>query len=444
MVFYFVMLGDDCIFLTRSILVRGLSKKQFNVLVDVSLNIGDLRNCAVDMTRLYKSSDDMHYKKVNYKSVISGVKKRFDEEYSLVQAHIANAAIKKHVESFNGYVELKNKQIDKKYDRLIHKPRKRDSGKCLHNIIIPKQSITSSKKKLGEGFIELPLSREYKKQLDSGECRPRIKIPEDIRDKNIIQVEIIPINNGKMFKANFTYQVKKEPWNLENDNVMGIDLGVNNFATVVTTEGTPFIVGGRFLKNQIAFKCKKTAHYQSILNKQGIKKSNRIEKINNKFKGIQNNFLNHTTKYITDYCKEHNIGTIILGYNNKFQYKSNIGSKQNQIFTHFAFKKFKEKLETQCKKHDITLIIQEESYTSKSSFLDNDILPTHTTKHHTKYQFKGKRIKRGLYKTNNGTLINADVNAACNIIRKSKQKFDHERLCKWVQSAPSKIKLTQQ
>ena len=70
---------------------------------------------------------------------------------------------------------------------------------------------------------------------------------------------------------------------------MGIDLGVNNFATVVTTEEIPFIVDGRFLKNQIAFKCKKVAHYQSMLDKEGLKKSRRISRINNKFKQIQNN-----------------------------------------------------------------------------------------------------------------------------------------------------------
>ena len=132
-----------------------------------------------------------------------------------------------------------------------------------------------------------------------------------------------------------------------------------------------------------------------------------------------------------------------MGYNKNFQYKSNIGSIQNQVFSHYAFKQFKEKLETQCQLPDITLIIQEESYTSKSSFLDNDILPVYeeNQKKLNKYEFKGKRIKRGLYKTLKGKLINADVNAACNIIRKSKQKFNNERLCKWVQSAPAKIKL---
>ena len=311
----------------------------------------------------------------------------------------------------------------------------------LHNIIIPKESITSSKKKLAEGFIELPLSRKYKKELDDVKYRPRIKIPEDIRDKKIIQVEIIPIDNGRMFKANFTYQIEKEPLGLDKDNVMGIDLGVNNFATLVTTEGTPFIVDGRFHKKiNIAFKSKKCAHYQSILNKQGLKKSQRLTKINTKFKQIQNNYLNHVTRFILSICEKQDIGTIVLGYNKDFQNQSNMRPPQNQIFAHMAFKQFKEKLENKCKIHDITLIIQEESYTSKSSFLDNDILPTYQPNNNKTYKFKGTRIKRGLYKTSKGKLINADVNAAANIIRKCKQKFHVERLYKWVQYAPSKIK----
>ena len=116
---------------------------------------------------------------------------------------------------------------------------------------------------------------------------------------------------------------------------MGIDLGVNNFATVVTTEEIPFIVDGRFLKNQIAFKCKKVAHYQSMLDKEGLKKSRRISRINNKFKQIQNNYLNHVTNTIVNTCKDQNIGTIILGYNNNFQYQVDMGKKTKpNILTH--------------------------------------------------------------------------------------------------------------
>lgn len=210
---------------------------------------------------------------------------------------------------------------------------------------------------------------------------------------------------------------------------------------------------GRKLKNQIYFKCKKTAHYQSILNKQGRKTSNRIQKINQKFKNIQDNFLNQTVNFIIKKCKEQDVGTIVLGYNNNFQHKTNMGKKQNQIFSHIAFKQFKQKLETRCQIHEIDLIIQEESYTSQSSFLDEDILPEYQEKKDAenkgdkkkedkvKYEFKGNRVQRGLYETQNGKIINADVNAAANIIRKCKHRFNFELLCKWVQTTPSKIKL---
>ena len=304
------MSENSKMFLTKSIIIRGLNQKQYDVLVDVSSKLNELRNCAVEITKMFKASDGRHYKKTNYKSIISRVKTEFKKEYSITQASISNAVIKKHVESFNSYIALTNKKIDGKYDRKVNKPKKHDTDR-LHNIIIQKHSITSSKKKLEEGYIELPLSKAYKKTMKDKSCRPRIKIPEDIRDKKFIQVEIIPIDNGKMFKANFTYEMEVEPWDLNENNVMGIDLGVNNFAAIVTSEGTPYIVDGRGLKNQIYFKCKKVAHYMSILNKQGLKTSKRIQKINTKFQGKQNNFLNQTVHFILQQCLEQNIGTII-------------------------------------------------------------------------------------------------------------------------------------
>ena len=326
------IMNDDSIYLTESTLIRNLSRKQYEVLMDVSGKCNEIRNCAVEKTHLYKADDGIHYKKVDYRSISTTVKNSYPEIYSLVQAHIADATIKKHVESFNAYVVLLNRKIDGEYDKRLNKPKKHEHKR--HNIIIPKESITSSKKKLSEGYVYLPLSRKYKQLLPDKDCRPRIKIPENLRDKRIIQIEIIPIDNGRKFKANFTYEVKRTPLGLDKDKVMGIDLGVNNFATLVTTEGTPYIVDGRYLKNQIHFKCKTVSEIQSTLHKQGLTTSRRITRINNKFKGKQNNFLNHVTRFIIDECEKQDVGTIILGYNKDFQYKPNMGPRQNQIFTH--------------------------------------------------------------------------------------------------------------
>ena len=213
-VFRFMLDDDGCVFLTQGCFIRGLSKKQYDVLVDISLKLNDLRNCAVEKTPFVKSSDEKHYMKINFKQVIGNVKKEFGSIYSLIQAGVAGAAIKKHVDSFNGFVALKNKSIDGEYNLKVNSPQKHDVDR-LHNIIIPKGSITSSKKKLSEGYIELPLSRKYKKELESPDCRPKIKIPENIRDKKLVQVEIIPVDNGKVFKANFTYQEDIDSWDLD-------------------------------------------------------------------------------------------------------------------------------------------------------------------------------------------------------------------------------------
>ena len=118
----------------------------------------------VKKTPFVKIRDNKHFKSINFKSVISCVKKEFKSEYSYVQSSMADSAIKKHVDSFNGLVALKNKSIDGDYKLRVNPSRKHDTD-CLHNIIIPQGSITSSKKKLDAGYIELPLSREYKKTI---------------------------------------------------------------------------------------------------------------------------------------------------------------------------------------------------------------------------------------------------------------------------------------
>ena len=87
----------------------------------------------MEKTPFVKSADKKHFKKINFKSIINNVKEEFKSEYSFIQAHLASAAIKKHVDSFNGYVELKNKKIDGEYDRKVNPPKKHDDNR-LHNI----------------------------------------------------------------------------------------------------------------------------------------------------------------------------------------------------------------------------------------------------------------------------------------------------------------------
>ena len=116
-------------FLTKSIIIRGLPKKQYDVLVDVSSRINELRNCAVETTQMFKASDGKHYKKTNYIPIINEVKTKFNKEYSIIQTSISNATIKKHIESFNAFIALKNKKIDGEYDRKVNPPKKHDDNR---------------------------------------------------------------------------------------------------------------------------------------------------------------------------------------------------------------------------------------------------------------------------------------------------------------------------
>ena len=130
-----------------------------------------------------------------------------------------------------------------------------------------------------------------------------------------------------------------------------------------------------------------------------------------------------STRYIINYCINNDIGNIVLGYNSDFQKKSNIGKSNNQSFTSLPLGKLKDKLSYLSELYGIHLILQEESYTSKASFLDNDDIPVYNKNNNdsinNNYKFSGTRIKRGLYKSSKGILINADINGSLNILKKA-------------------------
>ena len=129
--------------------------------------------------------------------------------------------------------------------------------------------------------------------------------------------------------------------------------------------------------------------------------------------------MSKAAKKIVDYCITHDIGTLIIGYNETFQRSSDMGKANNQNFVNIPYGKLRSKIEYLCTLNNIAFIKQEESYTSKASFWDKDNIPTYNNNNPVSYVFSGKRLKRGLYRTANGNFLNADVNGALNILRKS-------------------------
>ena len=206
----------------------------------------------------------------------------------------------------------------------------------------------------------------------------------------------------------------------DDSRIISIDLGLNNLVTITNNIGIrSIIINGKGLKSKNIYYNYQIGKYQSILATVNQKdkekksyKSNRLTRLRVKRNNIMNDYIHKTTRYIINYCKENNIDTIVIG-NNKFQ-KQNKRKKQLKGLKNFIqvpIKRIIEQLRYKLEYEDIRLIETEESYTSKTSFLDNEKPNKETIP-------KGKRIRRGIFKRPNGEQVNADVNGSLQILSK--------------------------
>ena len=287
--------------------------------------------------------------------------------------------------------------------------------------------------------LTIPYSYTFKKKYDT---KIQIKVPKILEDKKIKEIQIIPKFNARFFEIQYTYEIQEEKIQLNTNNALAIDLGVNNLCTCITNTGKSFIIDGKKLKSINQFFNKQNAKLRSIKDKQNIKKQTKQQyMISRKRKNRIDDYINKTCRYIINYCLANDIGTLVIGYNQSFQNKANLGRKNNQIFTQLPFGKIREKLEYLCKRYNVNYILQEESYTSKASFFDNDELPIYNADNPQTYEFSGKRIKRGLYRTKNNYFLNADCNGALNILRKSKAVDLSILCCRGELDTPKRIRV---
>ena len=285
---------------------------------------------------------------------------------------------------------------------------------------LPKDGFTT----LVIGFVRLngnklilPYSNTFRKTHKPVE----IRIPPILADKKIKEIRIIPKSKARFFEIQYTYETECIQRNLNQNNALALDLGVNNLVTAVSSKGRSFIIDGKRLKSVNQWFNKENSRLQSIKDKQGFhKKTTNCQKILADKRNRQvNDYMSKTAKKIINYCITNNIGTLVVGYNETFQRNTDIGRQNNQNFVNIPFGKLRSKLEYLCELNGIAFVKQEESYTSKASFWDKDVIPLYNADNPQKYHFSGKRVKRGLYRTANGKLLNADVNGALNILRKS-------------------------
>ena len=225
------------------------------------------------------------------------------------------------------------------------------------------------------------------------------------------QLRIVP--KGGCYVLEIVYEKENQPLNLDKSRIASIDLGLNNFITMVNNIGEkPIIVNGKGIKSYNQYWNKQMAKYKSIsktTNK--LDWTNRLCRMTDKRNNKMDYFMHCASKFVVDSCLESNIGTIVIGKNKEWKQESNMRKTVNQHFVQLPYESFINKLKYKCEDYGIDLIETEESYTSGTSFLDNE-LPTKEN-----YD-KSRRKHRGLFISNKGVKINADVNAAYQIMKK--------------------------
>ena len=394
------------IYLTIKQQVKHLKKEEYNILRELCRTAKNLTNQAIYNVRQHYFQEKQFLK---YESNYHEMKN--SESYKLLNSNMAQQTLKDVNEMFKSFFSLIKLAKQGKYNfKHIRMPKYLPKNGYA-NLIIGMINIKD------DNILTIPYSYTFKKKY---ETKIQIKVPKVLENKKIKEIRIIPKFNARFFEIQYTYEIQEEEIKLNTNNALAIDLGVNNLCTCVTNTGKSFIMDGRKLKSINQFFNKQNAKLQSIKDKQNIKKQTKQQfLISRKRKNRIDDYINKTCRYIINYCLTNDIGTLVIGYNQSFQCKSNLGKRNNQIFTQLPFGKVREKLEYLCKRYNINYVLQEESYTSKASFFDNDDLPTYNMDNPQTYKFSGKRVKRGLYQTKDDYCFNADCNGALNILRKS-------------------------
>ena len=282
------------------------------------------------------------------------------------------------------------------------------------------------KEKDGRYLLVFPNTRCYKGEIKNGVIHlscTNIKI-KTLRAADFDCVRIVPATDCYVIEV--VYTVTDVEFN-QSEYVAGLDLGINNLAAISSNKPgfQPVLVNGRPLKSINSGYNKHKASSQSNLKKNhDLFWTRRLGGLTRRRNQMVDNYLHRASRFIIDLLAAKGITKLVVGMNPDWKRDSRLGSQNNQNFVTIPHKKFVEQLIYKGCLAGIEVIVREESYTSKASFLDGDSIPTYGSKPKDWFA-SGKRIKRGLYRTKNGQLVNADVNGAYNlIVKESPNAFD--------------------
>jgi IS605 OrfB family transposase len=352
---------------------------------------------------------------------------RESDNYRLLNTSLAQSIIKKVDEAMKAFFGSLRSNNSKKVrlprylekhghysliDRMVYKPNK-------EYYVLPRGNFIKRVSKFFES--DSKYLRKYNlTRLDViTSLGIRIKTPKCIQDKEIKEITIKPKYDGKYIEVVYTYidnEVMKT--SSKKSEKMGIDFGYNNLAYCAVTNGNHLHIDGLRLKSmnqryhKVISKLASTRPNQKILTKRMVRT---IEKRNNQM----TYGLNKAAKLIVEHAINNDVGKIVIGYNDSFK-DINTSKKNNQWFNTIPIARLRDRIIYLSELYGIETKVVNEAYSSKASYIDNDIMPE---KYKKETSFSGKRTKRGLYVSKAGIAINADLNAALNILRKCNPEF---------------------
>jgi len=378
---------------------------------------------------------------LNYYILDAIMKESGNVDYRAHHAHLTQQAIRECVQSWNSYFEL-TKKFGSRPDSLTGKPK---IPKYVHGDH-KAATLSNIACKIQNGFLRFPRCKE---KLDVS------KLPH-FADKlievrvvpycDIYQIQIITDDGIRTDEASLCSSVKDIPCGA---GVAMLDPGVRNFATIADNKGnTPIIVKGEVLISENQWYNKKMSELRSIQMRghdpkaYHPKTTRQMHALSKKRDAFLTDTFYKMAHFIFRKLKEREIDYLIVGKNSGWKQNANMGHKNNQEFVNIPHSMFISILKTVSNQYAIQVFEQEESYTSKASFLDKDAMPD-VLKSPEEIEFSGQRVRRGLYRSGNGTLINADVNGAANIGRKANERiFDNVQDFSYLTGSISVCKFT--
>lgn len=262
------------------------------------------------------------------------------------------------------------------------------------NIVI----FTNQKCRFISGYIHFP------------EKAGLVPLKTNIKQEQLNQVRVVPQSSCYVIEVVYEKEVRIAE-NLDNSLYLGIDLGVNNLATLTSNsaELKPLLLNGKILKSINQYYNKKKAKLMSFIGDRGT--SNRIRKLSLKRDNLITNYLHHTSRFIIDYCVVNKIGNIVIGKNDGWKQQVNLGKATNQKFVSIPYEKLIGQIYYKAEEVGITVTEVRENHTSKC-----DALALEPVCHQEDYL--GNRRHRGLFVSSTNKTLNADVNGSLNILRK--------------------------